>query len=169
MINDPIFFDLAEMLLECAASGLQNDTTLGVPAYRAVVIGEASHDNCCEGQLTVAYTRQFPSSQFPEEDFFTTTCGPPYTVLEYDIEHIICSPTINGLGRFPAAQAITENAKEVLIAARAIWAAVACCLQANLRDFNSVMRAQEAITPEGGCVGSRLTVWIGLTTGCGCE
>lgn len=169
IINDTVLFDVADELLQCAATALDERTTAGAPDYQAVVVGLPAHDNCCAGQLTVSLVRQYASGIFPEEDTTTTPCGPPYTVLVFDVEIIRCAPTLDGLGNFPDYTVLTEAARLIYIDAQAVWAGIACCLKAREYTWNSSMRNQEMITPDGGCHGSRLRVYVGLTNGCGCE
>ena len=169
MIDDTVLFDLAEALLICAVHSLDTTTSEGAPDRQLVVIGTPPHDNCCDGQITASLMRQFPSSVFPEEDVTKTVCGPPYTVIHIDIEIVRCAPTQDNLGHFPTTNEIMHSSRLVAIDAQAVWAGIACCLQTHEYDWTSTMRPQEFITPEGGCVGSRLTAYVGLTNGCGCE
>lgn len=172
MIDDPVYFDVADTLLQCAADALSSTTTRGAPERQAVVIGVPAHDNCCDGQLTASLMRIFPSTNFPDEDTFSMICGPPFMVLHIDIEIVRCAPTLDNLGHAPTLEEITESSQLVAIDARAVWAGVACCLKQNVDNppyWNAAARPQEFITPDGGCVGSRLTVYVGLTSGCGCE
>lgn len=161
-MDDPIIYDVAAELLACACAALEA-TTAGCPARATVVAGEAAWDDCCEGQLTVSVPTIFPSTTFPDPDTRNAVCGPPFTAFDVDVEIVRCAPTVNSSGRAPSVADLNASALIWHLDARAVWTGVLCCLHAHRLEWNSVVRQQIALGPEGGCVGSRLTVTVGLT------
>lgn len=167
--DDAVFYDIANNLRLCAYHEVHTRTKLGAPSNSYVTVGVPSHDNCCDGQLTASIMRIYPSSLFPEEDYRKAPCGPAFVAVHIDIEIVRCAPMIDGQGHFPSIQEIDGSSRQVYIESQAVWRGVECCLSANADKWASTIREQAFITPEGGCVGSRLTVIVGLTNGCDCE
>lgn len=167
-MNDLKVYTLAlELLAECVTA--LNDTSNGAPARSYVAEGIPAHDNCCEGQLTVSIVRRYASTTFPQIDDRPAACSGPYLVVDFAIEAVRCAPVQDDNLNPPTVEALLASARQVEIDARAIWQAVRCWLyEERGRPMESLVGLQDSITPEGGCVGTRLAVSVGVLDGCKC-
>jgi hypothetical protein len=169
------FFELLQRLLTCAADAL-DATQHPAPTEQHVVVGLPVHENCCDddggdigGQLTVNLTRYYPSRTFPEEDATIVLCAPPFRAADIDVEIIRCAPfdrEVNGLTCDPTIAGRVDSD------ASAVWSGVVCCLvELHSTDpyLEWVVRQQIVVGPEGGCVGTRLSISVGFPGECGCE
>ena len=169
-MDDTLILDAAQTILDCARAGLEA-TSNQAPARVYVSMGEPAHDDCCDGQLVAWWSRQYPSGTFPDEQFRSALCGWTQTAVEVNVEVVRCSPGPDVNGNPPSVQALEEVSRVTYIDARAVWTSVLCCLVHHVRPpsrWSAVVGQQVPIGPEGGCVGSRMTVVVGLIDGCAC-
>ena len=168
MYDDDVYFDLAEALLECVKLGL-TEACDGPPARTHVVIGPPAFDDCCDGQLTINLTRAFPSSTFPNEDVpVNSVCSAAYTALEYEIVLVRCMPDVTDV-RDPV-KVLRTAAEKNYREARIIRQATLCCMKTmyEMHNIEVFDRGQTFIGPEGGCIGSQMSLTLGINDGCGC-
>lgn len=159
-------------ILECARSGLEA-TSNQAPKRVYVSMGEPAHDDCCDGQLVAWWSRQYPSAAFPDADVRNALCGWAQTAVEVNVEIVRCSPGVNpNTGEAPSVEVLAEVARVNYVDARAVWTSVLCCLTEHIRPpsrWSAIVAGQVPVGPSGGCVGSRMTVVIGLADGCACD
>jgi hypothetical protein len=160
--------DTAAAILAAVGESLA-DTTEGTPAYRALVAGaEVPWTDCdCGGQLTVHMPRVYPSDDFPvikQLPPFRSPCGVRMSVAQYAVTVLRCAPTIREDGAGPTAAEATAAAE---IDHEDRWAVRrgVCRWAEALPDERPkfvIMGDQIALTTAGGCLGSELTVFVGL-------
>lgn len=164
-------YDLARTLLECACARLADEC----PTWHCVVPGsQVSWDNCCSGktggQLTVHVAQAYPSRTFPDPDLRRpANCDAPYTVLEYVVTILRCSPV--GSGQHPAScEDLDVTAQQTLRDLERVRDSTACCLlqqdamQALLRGpYAWAFGQQLSLGPDGACAGSELHVLVGMS------
>lgn len=161
------------LLLDCACAKLQLTET-GCPDRRCIVPGiEPEAVNCCHpgGQLTVNVVRTYPSRQFPVPDLGTpNNCDAPYQVATFNVTVFRCMP-VGSVEHPPSCAKLDDTALVVLSDMEAVRQGVVCCL----RDRDTLMPTlgdayvwglgdHLPVGPEGGCVGTNLTVLVGLPT-----
>jgi len=166
------------LLLDCACAKLQL-TEAGCPARRCLVPGiEPEAANCCEGegQLTVNVARSYPSRKFPVPDLgVPVNCDVPWDVVTFNVVVFRCMPT-GDRHHPPTCDQLDDTAFTVMSDMAAVRAGVACCL----RDIDTVspilgdgytwgLGDHASVGPEGGCVGTNLTVLVGIPTCWECE
>lgn len=166
-----VVFDLLSNILACAYAGIDHDAPLDINR-QCVVPGEIVWDNCQCGQLVIAESRRFPSNAFPLEQVdHTAECGAAWLVLDAKLNLTRCAPAIDVNGNPPKCVDLTASAKQLSKDMTDIRQAVECCLD-GMYNANQIIAyelgAQEIVGPEGGCVGSELTIFIGVPNGCGC-
>lgn len=161
-------YGVAADLLECARAELAG-TAAGAPERRCVVPGgAASFEDCCAGQLTVHARRTFASSSFPNEDRAVQPCFAGLVAVEYVVTILRCAPTGKG-PKPPTCEQLDASARTTMADAAAVRRGVACCLHENRQKVVAVLGAQPFVAPQGGCVGSELSVTVGLFDGCPCQ
>jgi hypothetical protein len=170
-----LIYDIAAFLLDCACTSLAT-TDGGCPDRRCVVPGgEAEAVNCCDGvnggQLTVNWTRIFPTRSFPVPDQGSpNNCDAAHTVALYHIDIFRCMPT--GQMEFaPTCDELDDAARMNMQDAWAIRNGVTCCLRDEElsvpvigRGYRWSLGEQVPLGPSGSCVGARLEVAIGYLT-----
>ncbi len=168
-------YDLAAHLLDCVR------TQLGVeaPSLACVRPGNVTAwDNCCGdsgaevgGQLSVNVARVYPSRQFPDLDQGrpTTNCIAPYMVVQYNIEILRCTPVVNDRGEAPSCTDLDANAELALRDLEQVRLGAACCLldedaltQLVGQPTTWIFGDSVTLGPKGGCVGSQLTIFVGI-------
>lgn len=164
----------ATALLDCACDALEQWTTGRCPDRACVYNGTVNvpMDDCCEGQLWVAWGRTIPTDwkaqsfgSFPTRAPRTSSVSAACLSLiafDFEIGIVRCAPTIDDEGNPPSCQEIERSAMQQHEDAWALLRGVLCCL----RDFDSQgyyvsWEQQEPIEDEGACVGSVLRVSIG--------
>jgi hypothetical protein len=164
-------YNLGGLLLECVCAKLQ-ETDAGCPERRCLVPGAVpSHEDCCEGQLTVNIARHYPSFAFPTPALgagVNTNCEAPYTVVTYVVQIIRCMPT--GHRERPATCAqLDDTAFLTMVDMEAVRQGIDCCFAD--RDsvtaivgepFSWMFGDHDSYGPEGGCVGSTAIVLAGI-------
>jgi hypothetical protein len=166
-VDDVKVWDVLTAILACAEAGL-NETSNQAPARSYVAMGEPAHDDCCDGQLVVWFERIYPSAAFPDEDLRPVVCAGAQTAIVVNVEVVRCAPTYDANGNPPSSAALLASARETNVDARAIWTSVLCCLRLRKDEWSAIVNQQAPIGPQGGCVGSRLTVTVGVLDGCEC-
>lgn len=158
-------------LLDCACTMLAQ-TQFGCPPRICLVPGESpSVENCCagQGQLTVNVARIFESRSFPVADAGTpANCDVPLEVVVYEVEVWRCAP-VGSPHSPPTCDALDDTARITMSDMTAVRWGIKCCLN-NVASVSDVLPSgyrwtfEEHITkgPEGGCVGSSLSVVVGL-------
>lgn len=167
-------YQVAGLLLTCACEMLEL-TPSGCPDRRCVVPGLIPEAvNCCQGQhggqLTVNLVRTFPSRQFPNPDLSASNCSAPWNVVTYNITVFRCMPT-GSIPHAPSCEALDDTALVTMTDMEAVRLGVFCCL--TDRETTSPLLGEayewlfgDHVTTEaqGGCVGSVLTVQVGIPT-----
>jgi hypothetical protein len=166
-------FELLQQLLECAANAL-DATSYQAPSRQCITAGEPVWEDCCDdsvgnvgGQLTVNVVRYYPSTTFPDEDSRVVTCGPPLRAADINVQVLRCAPVWDGNGSAPCDDTVAERLDSD---SEALWNGVICCLlDLHRTEFIEwTLRQQVVNGPEGGCVGSTLTITVGMPSTCGC-
>jgi len=162
-------YDLAVIVRDCIAARLATDG-LPAPARACVTVGEIAWDECPCGQLAVSLIELFPSETFPTFTLAPTVrCPPKLTVAHYTVELVRCANTGSDISP-PTCQALAADALLAVRDAHAVRAGITCCLDqaAAARSIvDYALGRQVMIGPQGGCVGSRTDLYIGLMA-CGC-
>jgi hypothetical protein len=170
-VSDDLIFAAAESLLDCVRVAL-DATPDQAPSRAYVSMGEPAWDDCCSGpqagQLVVWWSRVYESSDFPDADDRPVVCQSGFTAVEFQVEVVRCAPGGDENGNPPTADVLHASAAQANVDARAVWRGVQCCRQEHRYDWSSIIAGQVPTGPQGGCVGSRLTLTIGLIDGCGC-
>lgn len=166
-MDDLRFLDVIQAIFDCVRDGLAS-TTNQAPARAYVTMGEPAWDDCCVGQLAVWWTRIYPSARFPDADTRPIVCAGAQTAVEVAIEVMRCAPSSDVNGNPPTVAAMQEAARVANVDARAVWLAVQCCLASHRGEWSAIVSSQVPMGADGGCVGSRMLVTIGIEDGCGC-
>lgn len=164
---DPLeSYHIARDLLTCSLKELA--LTIGGPLEDACVVwGNITWDNCCPGQLRVAFAHQFPSSRFPNPDFQPTVCNTYERATDYLISVLRCAASPNAQGEPPPCTSLDKEAQIASADGDAIWRAVRCCFMNT--DFNYTIRSLDPLGPRGACRGVQLLVTVGLRDACSCS
>lgn len=167
-------FEVAQEILDCACVAL-DATDAQCPNRTCIVPGiEPSFEHCCEGggQLTLNVVRWFESSTFPSISIAgggpvgptsaANNCALPYTVVEYLLTVVRCTPVGNGQ-RPPSCESQTGSARTLISDAEAVRAGVKCCVENFPKMQPWAVGDTMSVGPEGGCAGSTLVLWVGLS------
>lgn len=163
----------ARLLLDCTCLQLES-TPAGCPDRRCVVPDLApSVENCCAsppgGQLTVNVERTYPTTAFPASDSgIHNNCDAPYLAVVYSVDLWRCMPVGHG-ERPPDCEDLDAAGYTAMVDLFAVSYGVSCCL----RDADSASAVigtgfrwslGDHVTTEasGGCVGTSLTVVVGI-------
>jgi hypothetical protein len=168
--GDDKWFTVCNVILGAAKDGL----TMPVNRY-LITTGQIAWDDCCDGQLAVSFTRTSPTEAFPTEQVTLSaysesgSCTPPYEIGEITVQITRCTPqALNGQSA-PSPDKLTAHAKQNLIDANQIRRSVAAALCTLHEDYTTQLdyfiRSQLMLGPEGGCDGSELYLYAGLTAG----
>lgn len=166
--TDLTFWSIPDTLVTNIANAIK--TTRGGDLMRACVVpGAIAWDGCVCGALYVAVVRWFLSETFPVNaqgpDVRTTPCEMPWLVAEIAIQIVRCAPNPQGLSIDVECTALTESAKTV--ASDAYWTfTTALSTLCAMKDADTIIDfsfgEQNAVGPEGGCVGSELHVFVAM-------
>lgn len=160
-------WDTASAILDCVHATLA-ETDAGAPARRCVVPGsEVAWDECeCGGQLTVHVLRTYPSDSFPLLKIsgpFTGPCQAVYTVAEYVVTVLRCTPTLHDNGDPPTCAELSAAAHTDQQDRWAVRRGVSCCFANDdprvLRPM--LLQEQLAVGALGACAGSEQHVFVG--------
>lgn len=182
MALDTRAYTVAQRLLDCASDRLE-ETSEGVPARVCVLTGPIAWDECQCGQLSVAITNSYPSSNFPTPSantaasFGSGRCGEPINVFTLTASMLRCVPVSDDAGNPPSCEALAASALVSVEDAFAVRAGILCCLTTMLRerDLNGTsvimgftVGSQDFVTG-GMCGGSVMTVQVGILSFCPCD
>lgn len=158
--QDPLeFYGVALDVLDCIAAQYEGETLGGLPGYRCVIPGEANHNRCCDGQLTVSMMDVYPYKFFPDSFSGTFECSEVQLAMDLKVLILRCAPKMSEQGVVRCedyqtkAQITAQDAHYVL-------KGIACCF-GNERDY--AIQQLDWIAAEGLCTGSEtmLTVAVG--------
>jgi hypothetical protein len=135
-----------------------------------VVPGEVAWDECECGTLAISVQRWSLSDDFPEgtvgaSSVRTTPCDLPWLVGEFKIQVLRCAPQPTGTSLAPTCDQLTEAARILVIDAYVTLTetvALLCELTDEGRIIDYVLGDQVTGGPEGSCVGTELTVQVGV-------
>lgn len=137
-----------------------------VPGPQAILDSCSGCDNSggCGGQAWVRLVTEYPSKVFPQPDTDLATCDTPMAyVLEVGISR--CLPTgstsqINGYTP-PSLDQQVEAVRLQMADKAAITAAIRCCMNQNVRDFDYSLGAYTPLAVSGDCGGGfrQVTIW----------
>lgn len=166
------FYEVGQLLVTNVAQSLVD--SVGGPVQRACVVpGDIVWDDCNCGLLAVTVLRWFLSDDFPESssgfaassNTRTTPCDLPWLVGELHVQVVRCAPT-------PGDNAVSVPCVELDAAAQILWSdayvtitetvSTLCGLREADQIIDYVLGGQETRGPLGDCVGSDLTVQVGL-------
>jgi hypothetical protein len=154
------FFLVAQDLLDCASAALAT-TAAGVPDRVCMYPGqEPTWDNCDCGLLAVHVPRNYASESFPDQKvrgtFRPGACGTPWTVAEYVVTVLRCTPANDDQGNPPSCEALAQSMETQLADRQAVLWGVLCCL--GERPY--LLGEQLALGDNGACAGSELHVFV---------
>lgn len=179
MAEVPQIYVNAQRIRDCVLDWLGEDDA---PARACVVAGNVAWDDCECGQLTVAFTQDSASANFPNPSSTTNqqwsmrSCGHPLVVWELNVTLLRCAPTGEGQDA-PSCQELEDYALRVVQDAIAVRKSVECCLQTlySEKDVSGrklitdwLTSSQYFVGPNGGCGGSNLPITIGMQAICEC-
>jgi len=164
--GDDKWFQVCNIILGAAKAGLVK------PVNRYLITtGQIAHDDCCDGQLAVSYTRTSPTESFPTEQVtkIGLDCDPAYEIGEITVSITRCAPQALNSQNAPSPDALTAHAQQNMIDANQIRRSVSVALCQVHSDMTSgldyFVRSQLMIGPEGACDGSELYLYVGLAAG----
>lgn len=166
-MSQPVIVSVVRDLLECAKLRILQDD----PAWSGRVCmnpySAPTLDDCCDGQLQGTITRYYPYEQFPIDNDGLNPCHTGQMAADVTIGIYDCFTGMTGRGGARSCEDLDIATNRVTIQAAAVWAGVVCCL--NELDIDWVIRSQAPIgNDQGNCVGSELTLTLGLMSGCPC-
>lgn len=181
MAIDTRIYTIAQRLLDCALDRLA-DTTGGTPPRACVITGPIAWDNCVCGQLVVAITDSYTSSNFPTPSASTAAsfgagrCGEPIAAYTLTISMLRCVPISDDQGNPPSCADLGASALVSIQDASAVTAGILCCLSEMLREKDSngtpvitgFTAGKQDFVTGGMCGGSAMTVQVGLLNYCPC-
>lgn len=169
MYDPLLLYYVASDLLNCALAQVSR-TQAGVPSRVGVVPGQFADDDCCAGMLLASVGQTYASSVFPVPDLTIDQCLLGLTATEINIRIIRCAPGPSPAGAPPTVTQLDDAARIWAEDARAVWSGVLCCLGAfQNAGIQTQMRPQQPYGPAGACMGSELTVVVGINDPCQCS
>lgn len=151
---------VAQQLMGCLATAvLDNPKPPAVVGFRTGTDGQPlaaqSIDECCLGAAFVRVVRTFASWGDSVPAAASVRCAQPMAA-EFELSMWRCAP-IGTLQQLPD-QALWDELNTDLLNDRATMMAAICCFY-GLRDSGSIRYGQwQAVSAEGGCAGSTITV-----------
>ena len=145
------------------------DDALDPAAGRVLVApgAEVAWDACCEGsgQLWVRVVSVTDAGAVQPVRVLAdgTRCALPGWVVTVGVGVLRCSPVVDDRGRAPSADALTENASQLLADMDALAGVIVC---AGLQGWSDLLWTP--LGPEGGCAGGEWTFDVRLPS-CPCE
>jgi hypothetical protein len=176
--NPLAIYQVAERLRECIHGRLET-VPPGAPERSCVTAGQIAWDDCECGQLIVSIGRTYFSSNFPTEGNAPpanpghSRCGPPIQVTQYTVSILRCAPSGGDDPAPPTCVELDAAAKVAAIDAWAVRWGAHCCLRewaksndpdVSITDF--LFQGQNFVGPNGACMGSELTILVGLINSC---
>lgn len=136
-------------------------TEEGEPGRVCVVPGaEVAWDECECGQLTVHHRNVYPSKHFPTayEEKPWTKCEPGLWVVELVVTVVRCAPDPGPDDTPPSCESLDKTARIQDTDVEAMQLGVLCAVAGTFHQ----MLNHVTVGPGGLCVGSALTVLVGL-------
>ena len=127
-----------------------------------------TYDDCCGGQLQGTITRYYPYQTFPIDNDGLDPCHAGQLAADVTIGVYDCFQGVANRGGSRSCEDLDIATNKVTLQAAAVWSGVLCCL--SELDIDWVFRSQAPIgNDQGGCIGSELTLTLGLMNGCQCD
>lgn len=157
-------FTVASTLRDRVAANLES---AGTPVDVAAIYPAAvAWDSCDCGTLAVAVQRQYLTTNFPGiSDVDQLPCNSGFVAADLLVQVLRCVPQPQGRDLAPSAEALEATAKLVLSDAWVALGTVQCALAELVEDdviVQYVTRPQLFAGPDGGCVGSVLSVVVSV-------
>ncbi len=162
-VTDPdAFYDILDGIRQACTNDLAE--VGDKPARSELVTGGIAWDDCC-GLLAVSAMRFYLVDQFPIDSNLSLPMPGAIYTCDAAIQIIRCAPQPQGTELSPSVEALAASARQVISDARIVMCATIEQLDAD-RDSGTVVdymiRQQVPQGPTGACVGSELTVAIGI-------
>lgn len=164
------FYQLSEILID-GISTVLTDSLGGAVARACVVPGEIAWDQCDCGLLAVSVRRWFISDEFPEGAvgrgaLRDSPCDQPWLVAELTIQVVRCAPSPQGNGMISVPCVDLDQSAQVVISDAYVTITEVISILCEMKDTDQiidyVVGDQVAVGPDGGCVGSELSLFISL-------
>jgi hypothetical protein len=173
LVGPDAFYRVASALRVAALDRLQAETR-PVPSRSYVTTGQVAWDVCdCDGQLAVSVVQTWlaPSFPAPVGGSLLPPCELPYRVADVQVHLIRCAANPDDTG-VPSAADLDWSGRQVIQDAWTVTAGVQCSL-ADMQAADDIAEylvgASRSAGPQGGCVGSTLSLQVGLNNVCPCE
>lgn len=159
-------YNTCENTLAAVVAGLAS-TPAGTPAATLVSINRPAFDACCDGFAYVAFMRAFPAWDFPLADQRMGNCHSRIAV-EVEVGVIRCAPGLSDdqTSPWPSLGAVNDSSVQVMADAQAMMLALLVFLNDPPIDGDALLGSATAYGPEGGCVGTTVTVTFDLSAAC---
>lgn len=152
------YFEIAESILDCACQALaeQEEPWEGTCCVHP---GQVAFDSCCEdgGQAWARVVKVFPTARFPMQDSSAdpSTCQTAWSIeLEIGVLRCVCFDMCD-------CEVTQENARKVYGDAEAVLRGIQCCFEGGFcGGLDYRISEQTIIGPEGGCGGSKVTLFV---------
>lgn len=161
------FYDVSSILVTGVDDELR-ESPAGRPERACVVPGEIAWDGCDCGMLAVSprswsVTDSFPDASDTSGSLRVGPCELPWVVAVIETQIIRCAPSPDGhMIDVPCSQ--LDVAAEILIADAALTlrrvTVELCQLRADDQIVDFIVGEQLTVGPQGGCVGSSLSVQV---------
>jgi len=160
-------FYIADDLRKCIEAQLLT-THEGMPGGfdSCVTAGRITWDNCCPGSLRVAVQNQYPTERFPDPPLRPTNCDAFQRATNIQAVILRCAPGPNADGDPPPCEKLEKTAQILSQDMDALWRGAICCFRDT--DLQYMVRSIDQIGPNGQCVGTSMTLVVGLTNWCNC-
>jgi hypothetical protein len=155
VLTPALLFDLADEVLLCVCTALEEESDCPCPCRVCVVAGPPSWDDCCEGQLTANIDRIYVHDNFPLAATGPVFCFSPLAA-DFSITLLRCAPAVNEDGTAPPCSALSDSARQTYTEMYIAMRAVICCLADKKRALKFIMRDSTIVGPNGGCVGFQI-------------
>lgn len=169
MITGPLAFYTVASGIATAVDTALNGAIGGRPQRVSVVPGDIAHDECSCGALYVSPADAFFSDTFPlgglGADIRSGPCELAWAVSRITVELMRCAPGPIGNATAPTVAAL-DNAAKIYVSdayfVRKATLAYLCGLKEAYEIVDFLIGDQTRNGPSGGCVGTSLTVYVGL-------
>ena len=167
MLTGPTAFHAIAVRLRDAVRVSLATSATGAPQRVVVMPGAIAWDNCetC-GLLAVTVQRVYLADVFPEPRISRDLpCDPAFEIADIIVQVIRCAPQPQGNDVSPSVAALEASALTTTSDAHLTLVGALCELRAmvDADDIVDYVIGEQLITgPAGACVGSQLTVTVGL-------
>lgn len=168
MLRGPrAFYDVSSIVVTGVDDELQQSPA-GRPDRACVVPGEIAWDGCDCGALYVSVRAWTVTDSFPDASDVSGSlrlgpCDLPWVVATIETQIVRCAPSPDGLV-FDVPCSKLDVAAEILIADAALVlrrvTVELCQLKNDEQIVDYVIGEQLTVGPQGGCVGTSLTVQV---------